>query len=243
MTHGDYRDSWVRDNVYSIYSVWGLALAYKRLDDHQGVGFELEHATIKCMRGLLFCMMRQAEKVEKFKKAQLIQNALHAKYNTSTGGTVVGDTEWGHLQIDATSLFLLSLAQMTASGLNIIYSLDEVNFIQNLVFYIERAYRTPDYGIWERGKFNSSLILGNKTNHGQPEMNSSSIGMVLYNKINIRSLLPSRQLTALIYSGQEVALHLLFTYFKMKLLGTIRLYTRHFLLNHLQRKWMVLFSL
>ena len=29
--------------------------------------------------------------------------------------------------------------------------MDEVNFIQNLVYYIERAYRTPDYGMWERG--------------------------------------------------------------------------------------------
>jgi phosphorylase kinase alpha/beta subunit len=60
------------------------------------------------------------------------------------------------------------IAQMTASGLSIIYTIDEVNFIQNLVFYIERAYRTPDYGIWERG---------NKLNHGLPELNSSSIGM------------------------------------------------------------------
>ena len=33
-----------------------------------------------------------------------------------TGETVVGDYEWGHLQIDATSLYLLVLAQMTASG-------------------------------------------------------------------------------------------------------------------------------
>lgn len=30
--------------------------------------------------------------------------------------SVVGDYDWGHLQIDATSLFLLMLAQMTASG-------------------------------------------------------------------------------------------------------------------------------
>ena len=35
-THGDYRDAWVRDNVYSILAVWGLALAYRRLDDDQG---------------------------------------------------------------------------------------------------------------------------------------------------------------------------------------------------------------
>jgi phosphorylase kinase alpha/beta subunit len=83
---------------------------------------------------------------------------------------VVGDNDWGHLQIDATSLYLLMLAQMTTSGLHIIHSLDEVHFIQNLVFYVERAYRIPDYGVWERG---------NKLNHGQPELNCSSIGMVV----------------------------------------------------------------
>ncbi|KAJ3104027.1 hypothetical protein HDU97_009574 [Phlyctochytrium planicorne] len=169
-THGDYRDAWVRDNVYSIMAVWALSLAYKRIDDDEGRAYELEHATIKCMRGLLFSMMRQAHKVEQFKNTQHIEHALHAKYNTATGDIVVGDREWGHLQIDATSLFLLQLAQMTSSGLRIIYTLDEVDFIQNLVFYIERAYRTPDYGIWERG---------NKINHGTPELNSSSIGMAV----------------------------------------------------------------
>ena len=40
---------------------------------------------------------------------------LHV-YTVGTCGSVVGDNEWGHLQIDATSLFLLVLAQMTASG-------------------------------------------------------------------------------------------------------------------------------
>ena len=108
-------------------------------------------------------------------------------YTVGTCGTVVGDYEWGHLQIDATSLFLLVLAQMTASGkrergergreregrregereegglsdvlvseereryyifiifigIQIVYNLDEVDFIQNLIFYIETAYRTP----------------------------------------------------------------------------------------------------
>ncbi|KAI9206273.1 glycosyl hydrolases family 15-domain-containing protein [Polychytrium aggregatum] len=169
-THGDYRDAWVRDNVYSIYAVWGLALAYRRIDDDQGRAYQLEHATIKCMRGLLYAMIRQAHKVELFKNTQSVNDALHAKYNTATGDTVVGDHEWGHLQIDATSIFLLSLAQMTASGLQIIFTMDEVHFVQNLAFYIERAYRTPDYGIWERG---------NKINHGTPELNSSSIGMAV----------------------------------------------------------------
>ena len=56
---------------------------------------------------------------------------------------VVGDTEWGHLQIDAISLYLLTLAQMTASGMQIVFTLDEVAFVQNLVFFIESAYCTP----------------------------------------------------------------------------------------------------
>ena len=41
--------------------------------------------------------------------------------------------------------------------MKIIYTIDEVNFIQNLNFYIERAYRTPDYGMSERGtKYNNN---------------------------------------------------------------------------------------
>ncbi|HAA31526.1 MAG TPA: glycosyl hydrolase family 15 [Cyanobacteria bacterium UBA8553] len=166
--HGDYTDAWVRDNVYSILAVWGLALAYRKLDGDGGRTYELEQSVVKLMRGLLFCMMRQAHKVERFKETQSFLDCLHAKYNTSTGDVVVGDDAWGHLQLDATSLFVLMLAQMTASGLHIIYSIDEVSFIQNLVYYIGRAYRTPDYGIWERG---------NKINRGNPELNASSVGM------------------------------------------------------------------
>eukprot|EP00834_Sanchytrium_tribonematis_P000356 NODE_7_length_67686_cov_1.621421.p2 type:complete len:1098 gc:universal NODE_7_length_67686_cov_1.621421:36207-39500(+) len=164
--HGNYQDAWVRDNVYSILCVWGLAIAYEKQDHphHQ----HLKYSVIKLMRGLLVSMMKQSHKVEHFKQGQKLQDALHAKYNTNTGDTVVGDHQWGHLQIDATSLFLLILAQMTTYGYQIIYSLDEVDFVQNLVYYIERAYRTPDYGIWERG---------NKLNLGETELNSSSIGM------------------------------------------------------------------
>ena len=70
------------------------------------------------------------------------------------------------LQIDATSLFLLTTAQVTVSGVKVqcfrscdlyfsapqvVMTMDEVNFIQNLIYYIERAYRTPDFGMWERG--------------------------------------------------------------------------------------------
>ncbi|KAI4464851.1 phosphorylase b kinase regulatory subunit [Holotrichia oblita] len=45
---------------------------------------------------------------------------------------------------------------------------DEVAFVQNLVYYVERAYRTPDYGVWERGS---------KYNDGTPEIHASSIGL------------------------------------------------------------------
>jgi phosphorylase kinase alpha/beta subunit len=166
--HGDYRDAWVRDNVYSIMAVWGLALAYRALDDDGGRGYELEQRTVHLMRGLLRSMMAQAQKVEAFKYSRLPKDALHAKYDTETGGLVVSDSGWGHLQIDATSLYLLTLAQMISSGLNIIWTRDEVNFVQNLVYYIERAYRTPDYGIWERG---------DKQNRGSVEINASSVGM------------------------------------------------------------------
>ncbi|WP_407900444.1 glycoside hydrolase family 15 protein, partial [Scytonema sp. NUACC26] len=122
--HGDYTDAWVRDNVYSILAVWGLALAYRKVDESKGRTYELEHSVVKLMRGLLFAMMRQSAKVEKFKHTQAPLDALHAKYNTATGDIVVGDNEWGHLQLDATSIFLLMLAQMTASGLQIIYTFD-----------------------------------------------------------------------------------------------------------------------
>lgn len=58
----------------------------------------------------------KVDKVEAFKYSQSTKDCLHAKYNTHTCATVVGDHEWGHLQMDATSLYLLMLAQMTASG-------------------------------------------------------------------------------------------------------------------------------
>jgi len=166
--HGDYTDAWVRDNVYSVLAVWGLALAYRRHDDPYGRGVELEHDTVRLMRGLLRSMMRQSDKVEAFKRSQAPADALHAKFATDSGDSVVGDDAWGHLQLDATSLWLLMLAQMTASGLAVVQARSEVRFVQNLVYYVARAYRTPDYGIWERG---------DKTNHGLPEVNASSVGM------------------------------------------------------------------
>lgn len=166
--HGDYTDAWVRDNVYSILSVWGLALAYRKANPNHHRSYLLAQSVVKLMRGLLTSMMRQSDRIEAFKQTHNPTDALHAKYGTKTGLAVVGDNEWGHLQLDATSLFLLMMAQMIASGLRIVYTLDEVNFVQNLVHYISDTYCTADYGIWERG---------NKINHGTTEINGSSVGM------------------------------------------------------------------
>ena len=167
--HGNYGDAWVRDCVYSIQCVWGLAMAHTRLGGHGRRTFELEQRVVQLMRGLLNAMLRQAPKVERFKHSLDRLDALHAKFDTPSGDPVVPDDGWGHLQLDATALFLLQLAQLTRAGLVIIQTRHERDFVQNLVYYIARAYRVADYGIWERG---------DKGNHGLPERNASSIGLV-----------------------------------------------------------------
>ncbi|MFN9622457.1 MAG: glycoside hydrolase family 15 protein, partial [Cyanobacteriota bacterium] len=167
--HGNYGDAWVRDGVYSIQCVWGLAIAHRRLNGPCRRAFELEERVLQLMRGLLAAMMRQAPKVERFKRSLRPLDALHAKFDTGSGTTVVPDDGWGHLQLDATAVFLLQLAQLTRAGLVVVRTSHERDFVQNLVYYVARAYRVADYGIWERG---------DKSNHGLPERNASSIGMV-----------------------------------------------------------------
>lgn len=167
--HGNYADAWVRDCIYSIQCVWGLALAHRRLRGPTRRVYELEARVLQLMRGLLNAMLRQAPKVERFKHSLHRLHAIHAKFDTATGSPVVPDDGWGHLQLDATALFLLQLAQLTRSGLVVLQSSHECDFVQNLVYYVARAYRVADYGIWERG---------DKGNHGMPERNASSIGLV-----------------------------------------------------------------
>ncbi|MEB3261726.1 MAG: glycoside hydrolase family 15 protein [Cyanobacteriota bacterium] len=167
--HGNYGDAWVRDCVYSIQCVWGLALAHRRQRGACRRAFELEQRVLQLMRGLMSAMLRQSRKVERFKHSLHRLDAIHAKFDTASGEPVVADNGWGHLQLDATALFLLQLAQLTRGGLVVVQSSHERDFIQNLVYYVARAYRVADYGIWERG---------DKGNHGLPERNASSIGLV-----------------------------------------------------------------
>uniref|UniRef100_A0A3Q4H4A1 Phosphorylase b kinase regulatory subunit n=1 Tax=Neolamprologus brichardi TaxID=32507 RepID=A0A3Q4H4A1_NEOBR len=148
-------DAWVRDNVYSIVSVWALSLAYRKTadrDEDKAKAYELEQSVVKLMRGVLQCVMRQLDKVEKFKYSRSTSDSLHAKYNTKTCATVVP----------------VFIVYVCVPGLHIIYTQDEVDVVQNLMFYIEAAYKVADYGMWERG---------DKTNQGITELNASSIGM------------------------------------------------------------------
>ncbi|XP_056008769.1 phosphorylase b kinase regulatory subunit beta-like isoform X2 [Ostrea edulis] len=158
----------VRASIYSAVAVWSLSQAYRKVDDDQGRTHELAQSAVKCMRGILFCWIRQADKVESFKANQRAEYALHSAFHMVTGDPVYRDDEYGHLQINVIGLYLIFLVQMISSGLQIIFTTDEVNFVQNLVFYVERAYRTPDYGTWERGS---------KYNNGSTEIHASSIGI------------------------------------------------------------------
>ncbi|XP_029353473.1 phosphorylase b kinase regulatory subunit beta isoform X2 [Echeneis naucrates] len=162
------KEAKVRDSLYCAAGAWALAMAYRRIDDDLGRTHELEHSAIKCMRGILYCYMRQADKVEQFKQDPSPSKCLHSVFNVYTGDEVYSYDDYHHLQIDALSLFLLYLVEMICSGLQIIYNTDEVSFIQNLVFCVERAYRVPDYGMWERGS---------KYNNGSTELHSSSVGL------------------------------------------------------------------
>ncbi|XP_057231651.1 phosphorylase b kinase regulatory subunit beta isoform X3 [Malurus melanocephalus] len=167
-TYGDNQKAKIHDSLYCAACAWALALAYRRIDDDKGRTHELEHSAIKCMRGILYCYMRQSDKVQKFKQDPKPSACLHSVFCARTGDEVFSHEDYGHLQINAVSLFLLYLVEMISSGLQIIYNTDEVSFIQNLVFCVERAYRVPDFGVWERGS---------KYNNGSPELHSSSVGL------------------------------------------------------------------
>ena len=100
---------------FELQSVWALCLSYRKFgdtDDARAKFQMLAGSATKTMRSLLLCMMRQSDKIERFKKTKATGDAIHAKFNVRTLSTVVGDHDWGHLQLDATGLFVLQLAQV-----------------------------------------------------------------------------------------------------------------------------------
>lgn len=74
------------------------------------------------MRGILECWIKQAARIELFKKNQCNAHALHVKFHLTTGNEVFSDDAYNHLQIDAVSIYLIFLVQMITSGLQIIYT-------------------------------------------------------------------------------------------------------------------------
>ena len=71
----------------------------RRIDDDKGKTHELAQSAVKCMRGILACWLRQADKVEKFKQNQSPRNALHSKFNLINGDPVSKDEDYEHLQV------------------------------------------------------------------------------------------------------------------------------------------------
>ena len=72
---------------------------FRRVDDDKGRTHELAQSAVKCMRGILACWLRQADRVEKFKHNQNQKNALHSKFHLITGDVVASDDDYEHLQV------------------------------------------------------------------------------------------------------------------------------------------------
>ncbi|PAV84588.1 hypothetical protein WR25_10127 [Diploscapter pachys] len=169
---GDDHVGYVKDSIYCAIACWATSVAYKRLDDDRGRQTSLLQTAVKTMRGILFAWMQQCEELNNFKSNSSEKYALHARFDLQTGLALTQAPNlhhYGHLQMDLVAFYLLTMVQMIAAGVKVIYTHHEVNFVQNLVFYIERTYRTPDYGMWERGT---------RYNNGKPELHASSLGMV-----------------------------------------------------------------
>ncbi|CAD5219602.1 unnamed protein product [Bursaphelenchus okinawaensis] len=158
---------YVKDSIYCALACWTCSMAYQRIDDDRGRQTELRQTAVKTMRGILFSWMQQTEKLNAFKSHNSSEFSLHSRFDLQTGLEIHGS--YNHLQMDLVALYLLTLVQLTMGGVQIIYTMDEVAFLQNLVFYLERTYRTPDFGMWERGS---------RYNNGRTELHASSLGMV-----------------------------------------------------------------
>uniref|UniRef100_H3C363 Phosphorylase b kinase regulatory subunit n=1 Tax=Tetraodon nigroviridis TaxID=99883 RepID=H3C363_TETNG len=157
------KEAKVRDSLYCAASAWALAMAYRkkkrRIDDDMGRNHELEHSAVKCMRGILYCYMRQADTVEQFKQDPSPTKCLHSVFNVDTGDEVHAYKDYHHLQIDAVSLFLLYLVEMICSGLQIIYNTDEKEFVKAVPKYILYVWKQTDHtgGMLTPGTFTSNI--------------------------------------------------------------------------------------
>jgi phosphorylase kinase alpha/beta subunit len=162
------RDAWMRDTVYSILAIWGLAQAYRRRGDDENRRQRLEQAVVNLMRGLLLAVMRQFNPVEHDRHLLSPPDGLRTRYTTRRHAPAGGHEVWNSLQPDAIALFLLILAQMTAAGLHIVCTLDEVDLVQNLVYYLGTLCRISNAGFWESHPLNPAVMA---------ESSASVVGM------------------------------------------------------------------
>ena len=51
------------------------------------------------MRGILECWMKQASRIELFKRNQCDRFALHSKFHLDTGSEILKDEDYSHLQV------------------------------------------------------------------------------------------------------------------------------------------------
>lgn len=70
----------------------------RRIDDDQGKSYELGQSAVKCMRGILQCWIKQAHKIELFKKKQCNAHSLHSKFHLVTGDEICSET-YPNLQV------------------------------------------------------------------------------------------------------------------------------------------------
>ncbi|PAA57669.1 hypothetical protein BOX15_Mlig021585g1 [Macrostomum lignano] len=158
-----------RDNIYIATSIWALAQVYRKTDRDSGRCWELRQRALKCMRSLLAFWMSQTDRLEAFKVQQCPKNCLLTLFDYRTGRELTDSafSTYQHHQLDCIALFVLMSVQMISSGMEIVHTKTEVSVFQNLIFYLERAYRIPDFGMWERGT---------KQNTGSVELHASSVG-------------------------------------------------------------------
>ena len=81
---------WLR-NIF-VWSVFTLKINFQHLQGSRSVPryfalqtYHLEQNVVRCMRGLLLCMMRQSDRLERFKNTSDPKDSLHAKFAVKTG--------------------------------------------------------------------------------------------------------------------------------------------------------------
>lgn len=134
-------ESHLKDSVYAAYTLYIASVSLR--NNPEASVFRL--MATKVMRAALVSLMQQSEKVEAFKNDQDAKNVLATVFSASNNRPIKC-VENELMILDECALFLLVLCQLCSANLKIVYSDNDVDFCQNLVYYLERAYRVADHG-------------------------------------------------------------------------------------------------